>query len=173
MIELIGEDQFNNKIFYSNIKDDEFIHFTQPERASQILKDGKLLINPPYEKFGGSSINAISVVFGKSLPGVQTTHIESESIVAIIFKTNSIPKVGFVEEVSWDKDVNLINPKIISKEKAISILNNTPQTLEDDGSYVLYDKNEAKKWVHTKTENKIARILYIAESLQSESKGAK
>jgi hypothetical protein len=174
MIELIGEDQFNNKIFYSNIKDDEFVHFTTPERAEQILKNGKLLIDAPYEQFGPYAVYAVSTLYGKFHPKVQTTHIKSEDIVAILFKTNTIPKVGFIEETSWNKDVDLLSPRIISKDKAISILNKSAKALGDDfdSDYVLYDRKQAEKEIHHKTANKIARVLYIAKSLQLESKTA-
>jgi hypothetical protein len=33
-----------------------------------------------------------------------------------------LPVSGYPEEVKWDRDVKLINPKIISEEEAISML---------------------------------------------------
>lgn len=113
----------DKKEIIKNIKDDLFIHFTSKVRAEQIMESGKLLFDPPYEKFGIEAIGAISAVWGEFVPGVQTTHIDGDDIVAVIFKTNSVPKYGYAEEVLWDNDVALINPQIISREDAIKILN--------------------------------------------------
>ena len=123
----------DKKEIIKNIKDDLFIHFTPKDRAEQIVESGKLLFNPPYEKFGIEAIGAISAIWGEFVPGVQTTHIDGDDIVAVLFKTNSIPKYGYVEEVLWGNDVALINPQIISKEDAIKILRtNGSQVLESD-----------------------------------------
>lgn len=120
-----------------NLADDSFIHFTLEDRAKEIIKEGKLLSNPPYKTFGISGVQAISVTHGEYVPSVQTTHIErgeeseSDEVVAILFKTNTMPKVGYPEEVIWpeNKNVNLINPKIISQEEAIRLLK--PKSEED------------------------------------------
>jgi hypothetical protein len=45
-----------------------------------------------------------------------------EKIVAVSFQTSVLPVSGYPEEVKWDRDVKLINPKIISEEEAISML---------------------------------------------------
>ena len=109
-----------------NINEDYFIHFTPLSRAKEILNSGHLLSNPPYKKFGIVGIQAISAKHGTYLPSVQSDHIETnEDIVAVVFKTNALPKIGHGEEVIWGEEIEkltLINPKIIPKQQAINIL---------------------------------------------------
>jgi hypothetical protein len=116
--------------FYGNtvdatLADDEFIHFTTASRAKQILQNGKLLMEPPYKKFGTDTVDAISLRHGMFNPGVQFTHIKitpDDPLVAILFKTNLKPYAAYPEEVKWNVDVPLINAKIISKNQAQSLL---------------------------------------------------
>ena len=109
-----------------DISDEYFVHFTTEDRAKQILKSNKLLIKPPYEKFGTDTVDAVSTMLGVYVPNVQTNHIKKENplekIVAVRFQTSVLPVSGYPEEVKWDRDVKLINPKIISEEEAISML---------------------------------------------------
>jgi hypothetical protein len=58
---------------------DRYIHFTPTERAHQIVKTGKILADPPHEKFGPTSSFAVSTTYGKYVPGVQTTHYAGTS----------------------------------------------------------------------------------------------
>ena len=107
---------------------DSFLHFTPMSRAKQIVDDGMLLMRPPFKKFGTDSVDAISVTFGRWVPGTQVTHISAtkdDPIVAVWFKTKTLPYAGYPEEVKWDKDVMLINPKIIPQAKARSMLTTT------------------------------------------------
>lgn len=67
----------NVKTLY--ISDEYFVHFTTEDRARQILKSGKLLIKPPYEKFGTDTVDAVSTMLGVYVPNVQTKHIKRES----------------------------------------------------------------------------------------------
>lgn len=118
-----------------NLSEDSFIHFTYEDRATQIIKSGKLLSDPPYAKFGIAGVQAISVNHGQFIPGVQLSHLEigdtlRNTIVAIWFKTSSIPKYGYPEEVIWEGDVKLINPQIISVEEAKRML--SPRTKNND-----------------------------------------
>lgn len=125
-------------VFEMNIKDDVFVHFTYESRASQILESGKLLLNSPHKGFGAYAVFAVSAIYGSLRPGVQLTHLrDDEPIVAIVFKTNVKPEIGFIEEVSWNQDVPLINPRIVSKQKGIQLIKNAPEKIID-GSYVLY-----------------------------------
>ena len=136
---------WNQDVYLTNVNDDSFIHFTTPERANEIVKSGKLLMNPPYKKFGTDTVNAVSLKYGASYPGTQSNHI-GDNLVAVLFKTNTIPKIGYSDEVVWKTDVNLINPKVIPKDKAISMLGNFDSGKDEDGDeidfYVLYDKNK-------------------------------
>lgn len=116
--------------FYGNVvnaalADDEFLHFTPLSRAKQILQSGKLLMNPPYKKFGTDSVDAVSVRHGQFNPGVQFTHTPTtpdDPIVAIHFKTKILPYAAYPEEVKWNTDVPLLNATIINKAQAQKML---------------------------------------------------
>jgi hypothetical protein len=117
--------------------DDSFIHFTYESRAIEILKDFKLLIDPPYKKFGIDGVQAVSVNYGSFVPGVQLNHLKSgssETIVAIWFTTRVLPKYGYPEEVIWDRDVPFIKASILSTEEAINKLNKRDS--EDDEMFI-------------------------------------
>lgn len=119
------------------LKDDSFVHFTTKERANEILNGGKILQDPPYKKFGIDAVTAVSVNYGKYVPRVQMDHIpNNKDAVAIWFRTNTLPSYGYIEEVIWHEDVKLIDGKIISKEQAISLLENN-EDIED--LYLLYE----------------------------------
>lgn len=137
---------WSQDVYLSEVKDDSFIHFTTPERANQIIDSGKLLMNPPYKKFGTDAVNAISTTYGSYSPKTQVNHQKADDIVAIYFKTDTVPNIGFPEEVVWKNDVNLINPKIISKDNAISMLDKFDSGKDEDGDdidfYVLYDEKD-------------------------------
>lgn len=115
------------KKIYINVINDSFIHFTYRNRAEEIINNGKLLINPPYDKFGIEGVQAVSVNYGEYIPSVQLTHLqnnENNDIVGLHFKTNTVPDYGYVEEVIWKRNVNLINPTILSVEETIKLLKN-------------------------------------------------
>jgi hypothetical protein len=107
-----------------NVADDTFVHFTYVDRAKEIVDQGVLLANPPHKKFVIVGVQAVSLKHGEFVPGVQTTHLtdKDQEIVAVVFKTRNVPKIGYPEEVIWDNDVELINPKIVSADKAKRIL---------------------------------------------------
>jgi hypothetical protein len=109
-----------------NLSEDAFIHFTYNSRADNIIKDGKLLAKPPHKAFGIAGVQAVSVSHGWYVPGVQVTHMQpapdGDPIVAILFKTREMPRIGYPEEVIWDNDVGLINPKKITMEQGINSL---------------------------------------------------
>ncbi len=109
-----------------SLAEDSFIHFTYEDRARQIVEEGVLLATPPFQKFGIAGVQAVSVEHGQHVPKVQTTHLQDsdKTVVAIHFKTDTMPKIGYPEEVIWPEntDVNLIGAKIISAQQAISML---------------------------------------------------
>ena len=113
-----------------NLSDDQFIHFTYLSRAHEVIAEGKLLADAPYKEFVGiAGVQAVSVRNGRHVPGVQYQRLlnrddNNEEVVAIIFRTNTMPRIGYPEEVIWDGDVNLISPKIISQKEAIHQLEN-------------------------------------------------
>lgn len=108
------------------LSEDSFIHFTYVERAKQIVEQGVLLANPPHDKFGIAGVQAVSVLHGQYVPGVQITHLNDpeQEVVAVHFTTNTMPKVGYPEEVIWPEstDVRLLNSKIISQQAAVGML---------------------------------------------------
>lgn len=169
----IGQDRWGNKYFYMDVKDDTFVHFTTQSRANQIIESGKLLLDSPHAGMGAYGTFAISLTYGEYLPGVQTTHIKvgpEDEIVAIEFKTNTVPKkFGTVDEVAFgEQDVDLINPKIISKEQAVSKIKSSPVKISqnEDDYKVIYDKtlipklNIASKEASHRTLNKYFRFFF-------------
>ena len=128
-----GVDEFGNKFFEMNVSDDHFIHFTTLSRAKQIMESGKLLQNPPHDRFGIDATSAVSLNYGGNIPGVQTTH-SKEPLVGIVFKTNTKPDYGHVEETVWHEDVELMDPKVIRASDGVELLNNTKEDITfDDG----------------------------------------
>jgi hypothetical protein len=124
------------------VQKDRFIHFTSDSRAAQILKSGKLLMHPPHDKFGTDSVDSISLVYGKLVPGVQYSHIKlgpNESIVGVAFHTDTVPYIGYVEEVKWQQDVHLKSASIVSFGQAQSLVRGSPESIPEM-DYVLYKK---------------------------------
>lgn len=93
-------------VFKMNLRKDKFIHFTTREKAEKILHDGYL------KSVDGTSVFAVSYVWGYFREAVLPKNVDE--LVAIRFTTKTIPKYGFIEEVVWDKNVNLDNATIIS-----------------------------------------------------------
>ena len=103
-----GEKTFmDGTVWEMKVSQDVFVHFTTQDRAEQIVASKKLMMRPPYEKFGGDGIYAVSAVWGDFVPKTQTTHTKGGPLVAIVFKTSTKPDYGFVEEVVWRRDVSL------------------------------------------------------------------
>jgi orotate phosphoribosyltransferase len=128
-------EKYGDKFFLMDVRKDRFVHFTPRSRAEQILRDGKLLMRPPYKKFGIDAVGAVSTVWGQFVPGVQTTHIKLEpgdEMVAIVFQTNTVPEYGYPEEVVWKQDVALRNPQVVSASKGQSLIARAPQKLPED-----------------------------------------
>jgi len=125
-----------------DVKTDQFVHFTPEERVPEILKSGRLLFHPPYEKFGIEDVAAVSVVWGKFVPGVQTTHIgKSHKLGAILFETRTIPKIGYSEEVLWNRDVVFTRAKGISADQAKSKILTAPLShMINSSDHVMYLK---------------------------------
>lgn len=112
------------------LRRDQFIHFTTSLRALKILASGKLEYDPPNKLPGASGVHAVSTVWGAYVPEVQRfidRNVEGEGdVVAVLFKTTTKPKIGFLEEVIWDRDVVLKNEKVISAQQAVRLLQRTP-----------------------------------------------
>jgi len=115
---------------YKNLSDETFLHFTTKERAEKI-KEMRMLLKCPegVVKCGTDTIDAISLVWGKYVPRVQTTHYGKDAeLVGVVFKTRVPPKYGYVEEVKWDNnELPITDIKIISFEEAVQRLKNTSE----------------------------------------------
>jgi hypothetical protein len=128
----------SSKTWFMPIGKDHFVHFTTEPRAQKILKAGKLLQNPPHPKFGTDTVDAVSTIYGKLVPGVQFTHLpKNEKLVAISFQTDTLPKYGYIEEVKWEQDVHLKSLSIISASQAESLIRSAPVPI-DENDIVLY-----------------------------------
>ena len=112
--------QYDGDFYLMELSLDRFVHFTTRDRAAEIIESGRLLMRPPYKKFGIDAVAAVSTVWGSFVPGVQTTHIDSDKrdLVGVVFQTRVMPEVGYPEEVLWKQDVVLVNPKVVSYAKA-------------------------------------------------------
>lgn len=123
-------------IYRMRVGQDTFVHFTPLSRALEIAKRKKLLMKPPYPKMGIDAVNAVSLTYGGYVPSVQTTHIKdrTDPIMAVVFQTSVPPQEGFIEEVTWKRDVPLKNVKVIDASKAIAMLRRTPEQITGDDS---------------------------------------
>lgn len=131
------------KVFKMPLSKERFIHFTPLERAVEIIESGKLLMNPPYEKFGTDTVDAVSLTYGSWVPKVQTNHIDDnlvnkKDLAAVMFKTNILPKDGYREEVKWEEDVPLIDSDLLDGDEAIDLLLKTPVKIGENDR-VIYE----------------------------------
>lgn len=131
-MKLVGQGFYGNIYEISDISRESFIHFTGVEPAMQILKSKKILMNPPYQKFGGHAIYAISTRYGEWIPSTQISHIKFPYVIGILFQTRTIPKVGFPEEVIWEKDIQMTQAKLIPLNVAKTLIQNAPFKSKED-----------------------------------------
>lgn len=139
-LELIRDNGGRDVWYQMDLSQDEFVHFTTMSRAQEILKSGRLMMNPPHDKFGTDTVDAVSLTYGVSIPEVQWTHTKTsddDPLVAVRFKTNILPQRATAEETKWITDVPLINPQIISKDEAINLINHSPEKI-GELSHVIY-----------------------------------
>lgn len=129
-------------LYHMPLSKDVFVHFTLKSRVEQILSSGKLLMRPPYKKFGVDHVAAVSAVWGWFVPTVQTSHIKvppGDELAAIVFKTSTQPQqVNFPEEVTWDRDVALQNARVVSAAQGASLIRKAPEKLPDEQDGVTY-----------------------------------
>lgn len=153
--------------YHADLAKDAFIHFTPADRAKQIVASGKLLMNPPFKKFGPDAVYAVSVKWGSFRPRVQTTHYGNVPLVGILFTTTTMPKIGYTEEVVWDRDVVMQNPKVLPYNQAVSLINAARESVSGE-AYVLYGKGKMaadakykdKKQVKTKDGDTVTVYEY-------------
>jgi hypothetical protein len=101
------KDKWGNNVYYQDLRNETFIHFTTGVRAFKIKRSGKLLMDPPYKKFGTDTVDAVSLTHGKYIPGVQTDHIgkyipgvqtdhiklDTDRLLAVVFKQTRCQKM--------------------------------------------------------------------------------
>ena len=149
------ETKFDDTEYKMDVEDDTFIHFAPKEVAQEIAKSKKL--DPKFSETFADSVFAISLTYGEYVPTTQIHNIGGkrsenyEDYIGIVFKTNDIPKVGHVEEVSWEGPVNINILKYVTIKEAENMLNNTPYNI-NERDYVLYESesniNERQKaWI--------------------------
>jgi DNA topoisomerase IB len=126
----------NNATYWMDVADDRFVHFTTASRADAIARSRKLLQNPPdIKKFGPDAVFGISTTYGKYVPGTQTTHTgatDEDPLVAVVFTTDDIPKVGFVEEVIWPHDVHLRTVDVVPASRGAALITASSENIDDD-----------------------------------------
>lgn len=157
----------NGETWWCPLDKDTFVHFTSQKWADQILKDRKLLIEPSHgEGFGAVGVFAVSTVYGEFLPGVQSDHARTKGwigpgnpLVAIVFKTRTMPERGFPDEVFWNRDVQIQGARVISASQGKSLIQKSPVKL-DTWDMVVYDPK-----YRPKTAARVA-ARYAAEMVQ-------
>lgn len=178
------ENSMGGQFYLADIRQDRFVHFTPSSRALGILKDGKLKVNPPYQQFGGSGVYAISLVYGAYVPGTQVTHIKPDEgeLVGIVFETTAVPERGYIEEVTWNRDVPLKRARIVPARQAIGMLSNTPERIGGQDQ-VFYKKEpwmlrsaaekqwwEGKKFPHKSDDGKTTQVGWKSLSPEEQAK---
>lgn len=145
----LEEDSMFGKSYLGDVSRDTFIHFTPKSRAEQIVKAGRLLMKPPYDKFGTDTVDAVSLTYGSYVPGVQVTHTKTtpgDPMVAVVFKTAVKPTVGYSEEVKWNRDVPFRGrAKIVPLNRAVSMLRSTPEKISGDDMVRYAGRKEKEK----------------------------
>lgn len=157
----LEEESPYGRVFRGDGSKDTFVHFTPLSRAKQILSEGKLLMRPPYPKFGTDAVNAVSLSYGSYVPSVQTNHIKTgpqDPVVGVVFKTSSKPWTGYSEEVIWKRDVPFQGPaKIVSKSKAIGMLRNTSEQISGDDTVKYAGRQE--KDTYDREEEQVEKMV--------------
>jgi hypothetical protein len=134
--ELVKEEGFL-PLYRMKLRDDRFVHFLPQDRVLEVARSGKLLMKPPYQKFGPDKVYAVSAVWGTLVPGTQVTHIRGE-LAAISFRTTTKPESGFPEEVIWNRDVVLKDVRILNAGEAKRLLAKTPMRPQHDEFMIEY-----------------------------------
>jgi 2'-5' RNA ligase len=126
----------DNKYIFS-ILEDSFIHFTTKSNVEKILLDNEL------NSIDGSSVFAVSEIYGEIIPEVQFNHLKkkypNEIIVALRFKTSTVPKYGYVEEVVWDRTVTLTATELIGENNIGKL--ELKNSMLDENDQVFYIEN--------------------------------
>jgi len=126
----------HGRTLLADVSEDLFIHFTTRENAEKIIET-KTLGSGIFSTF------AVSTTYGEFVPGVQTTHIKGDDIVAVVFATDTPPTHGYPEEVVWHGAVPIRDIEIISVEEAASLISAAPAKITED-DVVVYENSVDK-----------------------------
>lgn len=148
----LSTDKFGDTEYRMSVKDDVFVHFAPKKIAHQIAKTKTL--DPNFSDTFVDAVFAISLTYGIFYPKVQIHNIGGDrsgdwnDYVGIVFKTNDVPKIGRIEEVTWNGIVHLNSVKFLSVESVINLLKNTPYKIKEN-DYVIYNAvNEDLEYHH-------------------------
>jgi hypothetical protein len=125
----------HGRTFLGDVSEDLFVHFTTRENAEKILETKTL-------GSGNFSTFAVSTTYGEFFPGVQTTHIGGDDVVAVVFSTDMPPTHGYPEEVVWKGTVPVKDLEIIGIDEAATLLSEAPARIGED-DVVVYDPKNA------------------------------
>lgn len=107
-----------------SLSEDVFIHFGSMQNGLKIKREGSLGIE-------GWSTFAVSAKWGIYNNGAV---LPKNAEVALIFKTNKLPKYGYVEEVVWDGLVPFTECKLVKVVTAVDMLKNSEANTDVDES---------------------------------------
>ena len=143
---LLGRDSgaMAYSFYFLRLSQDYFYHYTYKERAEEILEDGYLRPNFYTDQAGAVGVFAISGTYGQEVTRVQLSGTRKHhmgNIVAIKFKTRTLPKYGFVEEVIWDKPVKLRDVEVVPVSEVLQDLKSNADI--GSQSKVYYDLKKA------------------------------
>ena len=108
----LGE-YWNGGIYFMEVREDKFVHFTYRDRAEQILSSKRLIPNYYNDRPSAVGAYAVSMVWGRSVKRTQYSGSDFKeqarlgNVVAVVFVTNDEPDYGYPEEVKWAKPVNI------------------------------------------------------------------
>lgn len=120
-----------------NFKNDIFIHFTTRENAKDILADGRL--SNTAIGSGGSGAYAVSVEYGHyNHEVIKHVNDYGDDVVAVVFTTDTKPKVTFCEETVWEHGANITEGFIVDSEDAKDALGNSHAFNDGDDEWVEY-----------------------------------
>ena len=148
-LQLLGKDRRGHIFYVMDVRKDTFIHFTNEAMSEQILSSGKLLENPPFSEVGIAGVQAVSLTYGIFSQSVVGERLQRRSKeyglpVGIVFKTSIPPNYGYVEEVIWERDVLLMDARIVSFEEGKTLLKKRPEDIDED-SQVIYSEDRVTK----------------------------
>lgn len=126
------EDSWGRSIYFMNINNETFLHFTPKEMVDPVLKDGYLRMIKS-DSPGIVAVCAVSLTYGQYVAGVQLNARSPEDLVAVVFQTATLPEGGnSTDEVTWHAPVEMVNPRVVSFEEGVALLGQSPVKFTED-----------------------------------------